>query len=219
MIDLHTHTIFSDGELVPSELVRRAEVIGCRAIALTDHVDSSNIDFVVPRIVEVSGVLSRSTGVKVIPGLEITHVPVEKIAGLCEKGRELGAALIVVHGETIVEPVPPGTNRKAIEIKVDILAHPGLITEEEVILAKENGVLLEITTRKGHSLSNGHVAKLALRCEADLVINTDTHGPEDILAEDARFKIAMGAGLNNDQVVQAIQNAERLVERCMGVKI
>ncbi len=56
MIDLHTHTVFSDGELIPSELVRRAEVIGCRAIALTDHVDSSNIDFVVPRIVDVSRV-------------------------------------------------------------------------------------------------------------------------------------------------------------------
>ena len=27
MIDLHTHTLFSDGELLPSELVRRAEAV------------------------------------------------------------------------------------------------------------------------------------------------------------------------------------------------
>ncbi|RLD98934.1 MAG: PHP domain-containing protein, partial [Aquificota bacterium] len=26
MVDLHTHTTFSDGELIPSELVRRAQV-------------------------------------------------------------------------------------------------------------------------------------------------------------------------------------------------
>ncbi len=216
MIDLHTHTVFSDGELIPSELVRRAEVIGCRAIALTDHVDSSNIDFVVPRIVDVSRVLSRSTGVDVIPGLEITHVPVDQISGLCESGRELGAAIVVVHGETIVEPVLPGTNKKAIECQVDILAHPGLITEEEVILAKERGVLLEITTRRGHSLSNGHVAQLTLRCGAELVLNTDTHGPQDLINEDARVKVARGAGLNTDQIAQALQNAERLVARCKG---
>ncbi len=42
MIDLHTHSFFSDGELIPSELIRRAEAIGYKAIAITDHVDSSN---------------------------------------------------------------------------------------------------------------------------------------------------------------------------------
>jgi len=46
MIDLHTHTTFSDGELIPSELVRRAETLGYRAIAITDHVDFTNIEHV-----------------------------------------------------------------------------------------------------------------------------------------------------------------------------
>ena len=52
MIDLHTHTLFSDGGLVPSELVRRAEVIGYTAIALTDHADISTLDFIIPRVIE-----------------------------------------------------------------------------------------------------------------------------------------------------------------------
>ena len=51
MIDLHTHSLFSDGELLPSELIRRAYITGYTALAITDHVDSSNIDFVIPRIV------------------------------------------------------------------------------------------------------------------------------------------------------------------------
>ena len=59
MIDLHTHTLFSDGELVPSELVRRSEVMGYRAIALTDHADSSNIDFIIPRTVRIAEELNR----------------------------------------------------------------------------------------------------------------------------------------------------------------
>jgi len=37
MIDLHIHSIFSDGELTPSELVEQAHKIGLTAMALTDH--------------------------------------------------------------------------------------------------------------------------------------------------------------------------------------
>ena len=40
--DFHTHTVFSDGELIPSELVRRAKVLNHKAIAITDHGDASN---------------------------------------------------------------------------------------------------------------------------------------------------------------------------------
>jgi histidinol phosphatase-like PHP family hydrolase len=43
MIDLHTHTLFSDGELVPAELARRADRLGYRWLAITDHVDSSTL--------------------------------------------------------------------------------------------------------------------------------------------------------------------------------
>ncbi len=46
MIDLHTHSSFSDGELIPSELVRRAFVLGYTAIAITDHVDYTNIEHI-----------------------------------------------------------------------------------------------------------------------------------------------------------------------------
>ena len=72
MIDFHTHSIWSDGVLIPSELVRRATVLGYRAIGLTDHVDSSNIDLVVPRIAAVSADLNRLQDTLVIPGAEIT---------------------------------------------------------------------------------------------------------------------------------------------------
>jgi len=71
MIDLHTHTIFSDGELIPSELVRRAESIGYRAIAITDHVDYSNYRFVLERLYETVDILNENTSLTVIPGVEI----------------------------------------------------------------------------------------------------------------------------------------------------
>lgn len=211
MIDLHTHTVFSDGVLIPSELVRRAQYMGHTGIGITDHVDVSNIDFVVPSIVRVARELNVVlTGIKVIPGVELTHIPPLHIARLAERARSLGAEIVVVHGETIVEPVVPGTNHAALNADIDILAHPGLISEEEVRLAKEKGILLEITTRNGHSLTNGHVAKLAKDIGAKMVINTDTHTPADLRNEEKAIAVVKGAGLSEKDFHDMQKNAARL---------
>jgi histidinol phosphatase-like PHP family hydrolase len=213
MIDLHTHSLFSDGELLPSELVRRASVIGCQAVAITDHADSSNLDWVIPRMVQVCRDLKAHWQVRAIPGVELTHIPPDLISPLTVRARTLGAQIVLVHGETIVEPVPPGTNQQAIAAGVDILAHPGLIAEEEVVLAREKGVFLEITARKGHSLTNGHVARLAKKVGASLVLNTDTHAPDDLISQDYALKIALGAGLTNEDFERMQENAWKILAR------
>jgi putative hydrolase len=156
---------------------------------------------------------------RVIPGIELTHIPPESIPSLVRRSRELGAKLVVVHGETIVEPVAPGTNRMAIESSADILAHPGLITEEEVILAKEHSVSLELTSRKGHSLTNGHVAQLAHKAGAPLVLNSDTHAPDDIWPVARLHELVVGAGLTGEDYQRMINNAEHIAQRCLTSKI
>ena len=213
MIDLHTHSIFSDGELVPSELVRRAEVIGYQAIAITDHADISNLDFIVPRIASVCADLSSKWRIRAIPGIEITHVPPSIISQLEKRARDMGAKIVVVHGETTVEPVPPGTNREALLSDIDILAHPGLITEEEAQIAKERGIYLEITTRAGHSLTNGHVAKIAIRIGAKLVLNTDSHSPHDLITLEKAKTVCMGAGLSEEEFHKLLKNSMELLEK------
>jgi len=219
MIDLHTHTVFSDGELIPFELARRAAVAGYRALAITDHGDFSNMDLIIPRLSRIAHDLGKSLGLAVIPGIELTHIPPAMIAEAAAEARSLGAKLVVLHGETIVEPVAPGTNRAAIEAGVDILSHPGLLTAEEAALAAQGGVCLEITTRKGHSLTNGHVAKLALAAGAKLVINNDAHAPGDLLSLEMARKIALGAGLSEDQFEQCRRNSAELVFRAVGIKL
>jgi histidinol phosphatase-like PHP family hydrolase len=195
MIDLHTHTLFSDGELLPSELLRRAEEIGYRAIALSDHADMSTLDWVIPRIVRACEENNAHRKVRAIPAIELTHLPPELVGRYVAEARALGAQVVVVHGESPVEPVAPGTNRAAIEAGADILSHPGLITDEDARLAAERGVHLEVTARKGHSLTNGHVAAVARRTGAKLVLNTDTHGPGDLIPESFARTVALGAGL------------------------
>jgi putative hydrolase len=216
MIDLHSHSLLSDGVLLPSELVRRAGVKGYRYWAITDHVDVSNLDHVVPRIVCLARELNTHWDIRVIPGIELTHIPPESIAGLVQRARDLGACLIVVHGETIAEPVPPGTNRAAIEAGVQVLAHPGLITPEEVRLAAQKGVLLEITSRKGHSLTNGHVVRLAQAAGAGLILNSDTHTPEDIVALDQRGRVVEGAGLDREALLGMDEKAIGLFNQLMA---
>ncbi|MCD6137978.1 MAG: histidinol phosphate phosphatase domain-containing protein [Deltaproteobacteria bacterium] len=211
MIDLHTHSIFSDGVLVPSELARRAEVLGIKAIGITDHADASNLDFIIPRIVTASERLNSLKRIKIVPGIELTHIPPSQIAALVEQARSLGARVVVVHGETIAEPVIPGTNRAAIAAGANILAHPGLISEEEVVMAAQKGILLEISARKGHCLTNGHVAKLAKKYGAELVLNSDAHEPEDLLTEQLARQIALGAGLSEKDFEQMQKNAESFV--------
>jgi len=215
MIDLHTHTILSDGELLPSELARRAASMGHAAIAITDHVDASNIDHVVESLVRAARDLRGHIGITLLPGAEITHVPPALIAGLVERARELGAGVVVVHGETVAEPVEPGTNRAAIEAGADVLAHPGLISEEDVVLAKERGVALEITARKGHSLTNGHVAKLALKHGAVLVVNTDAHSPSDLITLETARKVLAGAGMDGGRIEEALRASKSIVEKAM----
>ncbi len=215
MFDLHTHSIFSDGELIPSELVRRAVFNGYEAIAITDHVDFTNMEYVLHGLKKLE--LQNNCDIEVIIGVEITHVPAVKIENAVKKARDLGAELVVVHGETLVEPVEGGTNRVAVSNpSVDILAHPGLISETDVELAKENDVYLEITSRQGHCLANGHVARVCSDLNAKMLLNSDLHAPEDFLNEDFAQKILAGAGLNQESAASVLRVYPReLVNRVL----
>lgn len=214
-VDLHTHTFFSDGVLVPSEHVRRALVRGYGAIAITDHADASNMEFLLDALRHFAEQQANDYPLVFVPGIELTHVAPRSIAPLSRRAKALGAALVVVHGETLVEPVAPGTNAAAVACPdVDILAHPGLITLDEARQAAENGIYLEITSRRGHSLANGHVACVAREAGAGLVLNTDTHEPGDMIDQSMARLVAAGAGLNPDEVEAAtVTDPWALVER------
>jgi putative hydrolase len=207
MIDLHSHTLFSDGELLPAELARRAEAAGYEALAFTDHVDSSRLEFVVKGLVKAVKDLQPHYRMLMLPGVEVTHCPPDQIAEVIKDARALGAKIVLVHGETLSEPVKPGTDMAAILAGADVLAHPGLITDEEAALAAKRGVCLEISGRSGHSLSNGHVAARAKAAGANLVFGTDTHSPDNILTLEKATRIARGAGLTAEEGARLFERA------------
>ncbi|HOV90183.1 MAG TPA: histidinol phosphate phosphatase domain-containing protein [Syntrophorhabdaceae bacterium] len=215
MIDLHTHSLLSDGELLPSELARRAKVKGYTIIGISDHVDGTNLEYVATSIIRLTKRSGFYNEILIVPGVELTHVPPGMIKDMIKEARRLGIYYVVVHGETIAEPVEEGTNREAIEAGADILAHPGLISEEDMALAASRGVLMEITARKGHSLTNGHVAALAKKTGARLVLDTDSHSPSDLITDEDGAKIVRGAGLGAHDFYIMQKNAEDFVKRIM----
>ena len=106
MIDLHTHSIFSDGTCTPEELIAQAAEIGLSAIALTDHDTVSGVPRLlaacrdIPSLeaipsVEISVEVERGTmhilGHFVDPSHDALNAVLEQLRG----GRELRNARIL----------------------------------------------------------------------------------------------------------------------------
>ncbi len=196
LFDFHTHSFLSDGELSPIELIRRAMVQKYSAIAITDHASPANMENVIRAVAADCKLAREKWDFAAIPGVELTHVPAQAIGELAGIAKRLGAWIVVVHGETIVEPVEKGSNRAALASKfVDILAHPGLLSEEEADMAVASGVFLELSARRGHSLTNGHIASLSRRHGIKLLLNSDAHNSDDLLSKPLATAVARGAGL------------------------
>jgi putative hydrolase len=215
-IEFHSHSIFSDGLLLPAALIREAEIRGHSALAITDHVDQSNIEEVIHFLLKFEKETTGKLPIAFIPGVELSYIQPQYIIEYCRKARQLGAKIIIVHGETPIEPVYPGTNHAAVREKgaVDILAHPGMIDEEDAILAAKNGVFLEITARNGHRLGNRHVAEVARKCGAKLIVDTDCHSDRDLITQEQAFQLCKDAGLSDEEAVKAIKdNPRELLKR------
>ncbi|MFW5735639.1 MAG: histidinol phosphate phosphatase domain-containing protein, partial [Oceanidesulfovibrio sp.] len=187
----------------------------CRAVVLTDHADGATLERVVAELERASGD-ALFADVDVFVGVELTFVPPSLLAGHVARARELGVRFVAVHGETLLDPVPRGTNLAAIEAGADLLAHPGLLSHEEAALAAERGVHLEISLRAGHCLANGLVAALARRHGAKLLLNSGAHEPADFMPAELRRAAALGAGLSQDEYEQTQANARQLATRMLA---
>lgn len=70
-IDLHTHTIYSDGLLSPKKILQKAHRYGLCSISITDH---NTIDGYIPGIFQYA----QNLGIELITGIEFSCVDEEK---------------------------------------------------------------------------------------------------------------------------------------------
>lgn len=214
--DFHTHTVITDGELLPIESIRRAKVLGYRAIAITEHLGAEDPGPLLERLKLECRMGSEGFGILAFYGVEITHVPPKFIPGVASRARKAGAQIILVHGETLAEPVARGTNWAAVNSEIDILAHPGLIAPREARAAAEKGIFLEVTSRPGHAYTNGHVVAAGRAAGAAFLVNSDSHVPRDMMGEDMAARIGSGAGLDQKELQRTLKdNPRQLIRRSL----
>jgi predicted metal-dependent phosphoesterase TrpH len=65
-IDLHAHTLFSDGTFTPTEMVRLALERGLTTLAVTDHDSTEGVGEAVAA--------AEGTGLRIVPGVELSTV-------------------------------------------------------------------------------------------------------------------------------------------------
>ncbi len=102
MIDLHTHSYFSDGTFSPKQLVEKAESLSIKAIALTDHDTTAGLN---------EGIkASKGKKIKFIPGIELSvaHKPGEL--------HILGLGLKTWENSPVLEQII--TNRNSRNLKI-----------------------------------------------------------------------------------------------------
>ncbi|MFI3272839.1 MAG: histidinol phosphate phosphatase domain-containing protein [Pseudomonadota bacterium] len=215
MFDFHVHTCLSDSKMTPSTAIRGAKLAGYRGIALTDHADHATMAAIIPQVLRIIRSYSLHAGIEVFAGVELTHVPPALIPDAIAEARALGAQLVLVHGEAIGDFVEQGTNLAAIEGRADILAHPGLITDQDAAYAAERKILLEITTRPRNALANGHVAATARRHSAPCIINNDAHTHTEFVSPEIRRAVALGAACTPAEYAQMEANSRALYQKLL----
>ena len=65
-IDLHTHTVCSDGSMTPAELVRHAKESGLAAVAVSDHDTADGVREAVA--------VGKEVGIEVVPAIELSAI-------------------------------------------------------------------------------------------------------------------------------------------------
>lgn len=225
MIDFH---IDINEQMPLSSAILYAKSIGLRAIALIvaaeyipgtaetadralpkDHIKTSPFPAQLMEKQEFVHKLSIYYDMQVFFGVQLQHIPPALLNETIQFYRALGISLIGVHGESISDLVENGTNFSAITAKADILYNPGLIDEKCVELAKENNVFLEISTHPKHAYTNAHIAKLAQKYGAKLVLGSCARTLHEIHSPAMQELILKGACIENHNSYELLQKLQQ----------
>ena len=128
VIDLHTHTTNSDGELTPQELIENAHAIGCSLIAITDHDTVSGI--------AEGRKAAEALGMRFVPGIEISTQEKEEVHMLGYEIDENNEALCKACQEFA------DSRARRAELICDFLATKGIVVNMEEIRQISGGEII-----------------------------------------------------------------------------
>lgn len=224
ILDLHTHTTFSDGRLTPDEVLEVAREMGCE-VGISDHCgrgafqleDNGRFD----RYLEALGRLPVLRSAEIDLGNEGRVTPDRLarchylIGGVHSLNLDGGGGRLDFFDreadpgdpETIIKAILAAIGRGAAEHRFQILAHPGLLP---MALRGRSGRLLDESWERG-------VIELALRHGFVLEISSRWELPGGRLIEKARragVRFSLGSdGHGRDRVCRLDYSLD-MVRRC-----
>lgn len=194
MIDLHSHTNYSDGELSPTELVARAAERGVTALSITDH------DTIEPYSASLAA-FALGKGVTLVPGIELSTVDAESK----EKIHVLGLNIDTANPELLAACVELRTSRERTMLEVaEKLAPFGLTLRHDELLAS------------GEIITKAHIARDILANSANHAILVAQYGElplqgtfiEDYLIKGCPAFVEKDRELATDEAVDLIHLAQ-----------
>lgn len=147
--------------------------------------------------------------VQIFFGIKLQHIPPALLEQTIAFYRRIGFPLIGVHGESICDIVEQGTNFSAVLAKADILFNPGLIDEKCVEIAAENKVFLEISTHPKHAYANAHIAALAKKYNAKLVMGSQARTLEEIHSPQMQQAVMKGACIEQEHGYELLMRIQK----------
>ncbi len=190
--DLHSHTIFSDGEHTIKEMALAAKKYGLKYLAITDHggdmhehVANKDIE---KYLKEIEKVNKNIEGIELLKGVEADIGPDGKLSVKDDLLKEMDVVIAAVHSEYhFDEKKQTARILKALNNNyVNILGHPTsrllqerapmrLNLEKVFEAAKERNIALEINSAVHKlDLDSANIRK-AVKNGCKMVISTDAH--------------------------------------------
>jgi predicted metal-dependent phosphoesterase TrpH len=181
-IDLHTHSLYSDGTDTPSALVDRARQVGLDVVALTDHDTFAGVDEAVSR--------GEQTGVRVVSGMELSCSRVGQSVHLLAYG---------------ADPASPGLATEMVKVRggrmgrlagvLDRLAQLGVpVTEEQVLDEVGQSPSVGRPHIADAMVKAGHVANRTEAFERFLADGGPAHVPRYAIAVERGIDLVHQAG-------------------------
>ncbi len=175
MVDLHAHSIYSDGKDTPAQLIQIAQGIGLRALALTDHNSVRGL----PEFLEAA----KGSGVEPVAGTEFSTE---------YRGKELHI-LGLFLGEDSYEPITRMTGdllrrkEQSNRALVEKLRQRGYdISYEEVLATSCGNVnrahIAALLTKRGYVSSPREAFMKLLRVDAGLYVPPKRPEAYDVIA-------------------------------------
>ncbi|MDK2870614.1 MAG: putative hydrolase [Pyrococcus sp.] len=204
MMDLHTHTIYSDGIGSVIDNVNMAEIRGLRLLGISDHIHFFTPSKFLKYVNEVRSI-GREAEIPVLVGIE---------ANITENGpdvtedfaKHLDYVIASVHdwfGEGEVYRYIERIKLALMDENVTIIGHFGNVfpwigypTEEQIKevldVAEEYGKAFEISSR--YRVPDLEFVKMCIKRGIKLVFASDAHRPEDVGRVDWSIKVFEKAG-------------------------